>query len=134
MIKTIKTRNSGTWTEARWRSFIVSMLRKNTNRWGPRNNVKKSARWHKKITNANGRLVYHSICAKCHKKVPETTSSVDHILPVVDPYTGFVDWNTYMERLFCEEEGFQVLCNPCHTKKTKGERLVATRRKQRERL
>jgi hypothetical protein len=62
--------------------------------------------------------------------VPETTSSVDHIDPVVDPHTGFVDWNTYIERMFCELTGFQVLCFDCHSKKTSIERSIATERKR----
>ena len=47
---------------------------------------------------------------------------VDHILPVVCPNVGFVDWNTIIERLFCEEDGFQLLCHECHMEKTSFER------------
>ena len=31
---------------------------------------------------------------------------------------GFVDWNTYIERLFCPVENFQALCRVCHSAKT----------------
>lgn len=47
---------------------------------------------------------------------------VDHIEPVVNPETGFVSWDEYIERLFVEEDGLQVLCKECHDKKTKEEK------------
>ena len=134
MSKVIKNRNSGQWTEARYRSFIVSTLRKSSSRWGPRNECKKAARHFEKIENpATGRLVFHSKCACCCDLVPETTASVDHIHPVVDPAVGFVNFDVYIERMYCEADGFQVLCKPCHDEKTAGEREIATDRKRRER-
>jgi hypothetical protein len=50
--------------------------------------------------------------------------SLDHIEPVVDPHLGFVDWNNYIERLFCEASGFQVLCKTCHSAKSKRENEI----------
>ena len=47
---------------------------------------------------------------------------VDHIEPVVDPEKGFEGWDTYIERLFVERDGLQVLCRECHSLKTKEER------------
>lgn len=48
----------------------------------------------------------------------------DHIEPVI-AVSGFRntdwDWHEYIERLFCEQEGFQILCSDCHSKKTKEE-------------
>ena len=128
-----KNRCDGQWTEARYRSFIISTLRRSSSRWGPRNTAKKNARHHEKLPNATGRMVFHSKCACCADLVPETTSSVDHIDPVIDPNVGFESWDTYITRMYCEEEGFQVLCKPCHDTKTKEERAVATERKRRER-
>jgi len=51
---------------------------------------------------------------------------VDHINPVVDPAVGFVDWNTYINRMFLEEKGYQVLCHACHGIKTRDERELRT--------
>ena len=48
--------------------------------------------------------------------------AVDHIDPVVSPKTGFVSWDVYIERMFCEADGFQVLCHTCHGIKTQNER------------
>lgn len=58
--------------------------------------------------------------------------AIDHIEPVI-PIEGFKntswDWNEYYDRMFCPEEGFQVLCKTCHDAKTKEEN--AQRRKVR---
>lgn len=78
-------------------------------------------------------MVFHSVCDGCGAVVPETTSVVDHSHPVIDPHVGFVSWDIYIARMFCEEEGFQILCKPCHDTKTKQERDIATERKRRER-
>lgn len=43
----------------------------------------------------------------------------DHIEPVVDPKTGFIDWNIYIKRLF--SGGLQPLCEECHKAKSKEE-------------
>lgn len=53
---------------------------------------------------------------------------VDHINPVV-AVTGFVDWNTYIDRLFCGVGNLAVLCKDCHQVKTQAEN--AERRKLR---
>lgn len=131
MGKIDKPRNTNTWTEARYRAFIVSGLRKITFRWGPKVEAKKLARHPNKFHNANGRLVFHSICKLCQNVIPETESTVDHIEPVIDPATGFKSWDEYIERLFCEADGFQVLCRACHDQKTYSERKVSTERKRR---
>lgn len=128
------TRNNGTWTEAKFRSFIVSTLRTATRRWGPKNSVKKKA-WVE-------RGVYWCAGYKKRKhKVPVTLPPkpgnkrrinnvlVDHIDPVVDPSVGFTTWDEYIERMFCEENGLQVLCDECHTRKTNEERVQRNSRK-----
>lgn len=55
------------------------------------------------------------------KKYPKDQMKVDHILPVVDPKTGWVDWNTFIDRLFCPVENLQVISKEEHEKKTKAE-------------
>ena len=61
-------------------------------------------------------------CATCKGEFPAKEVQVDHLHPVVDPVVGFVNWDVFIERLFCEEETLQVLCSMCHTKKTKEEK------------
>lgn len=53
-------------------------------------------------------------CRKCYKIFPRKQIQVDHIIPV----GRFVDFNIYIERLFCESSGLAVLCIGCHKKKT----------------
>lgn len=66
-------------------------------------------------------MAQHYKCNACKKDFPLTGIQVDHINPVVDPAMGFVDWNTYISRMFCDEGNLQVLCRPCHSKKSKKE-------------
>lgn len=126
-----KTRNNGTWTQARFNSFIKSLLRKGTQRWSPKNLCLKTARMSKG----------NYLCNGCQEIVPVTVVKggkrvknvhVDHILPVVDPAVGFTTWDDCIERMFCEVEGFQVLCSGCHSAKTSEERQVATERRRNE--
>jgi len=128
-----KTRNGEQWTEGQFNSFIKSMLRRGSTRWGPKYACKKAARHSEKLPNEKGRLVFHSLCASCNQVFPETTCAVDHIQPVVDPYVGFQGWDTLIERLFCEVDNLQVLCKPCHDRKTKREKEVDKERRKHER-
>lgn len=113
------------WTPARKHSFIVSVLRAGTRRWPPKYECLNEAKTKKKINKLTGRLAQHFKCAKCKKEFPASQVSVDHIRPVVGP-EGFQSWDEYIENMFCEREGLQVLCVTDHKKKTlkeKGERL-----------
>ena len=45
---------------------------------------------------------------------------VDHIDPIV-PVTGWVSWDSCIERMYCEGDNLQLLCKACHDVKTKEE-------------
>lgn len=62
-------------------------------------------------------------CALCSLWTKSTEVSVDHIHPVVSVEEGFIDFNTFVTRLFCSKENLQVICNVCHEKKTYKERI-----------
>ena len=131
---TYKHKCNGLWTEARFNSFITSALRSAHSRWGPKSTAKKRA-WIK-------RGVY--LCALCGEEGPATlpplkgkkrrrnNAAVDHIEPVVNPAIGKTTWDEYIDRMFVEEEGYQVLCHKCHTKKTQEERTIANDRRKKE--
>ena len=124
-----KTRNGNTWTEGTFNSFIKSMLRRGSTRWGPKYECKKNARVPLKFANLKNRYVFHSKCASCEKIYPETECSVDHINPIIDPTMGFLSWDKIIENLFCELDGLQVLCKKCHDEKTQKEKLIAKSRR-----
>jgi len=63
-------------------------------------------------------------CAYCGELFGPKDIQLDHIKPVIDPQTGFVDWNTYIERLFCPLENYQALCKPCHKIKSENENKI----------
>lgn len=63
-------------------------------------------------------------CNVCKSWVGSTKVEVDHIVPVIETNEhGFVDWNMFVERVFCGPENLQVICDPCHDKKTHEEQL-----------
>ena len=111
-----KTRCGGRWTEAKFKSFVKNQLRSATRKWAPINDCKANAR--------RRRGVYE--CAGCGEFVKPTykegrTSKsyifVDHVEPIV-PLSGWVSWDSCIERMFCEEDNLQLLCKPCHDKKS----------------
>ena len=101
-------RCNGAWTDARFRSFVVSALRRASSRWAPKYGSKRAARV--------ARNSYK--CAACSSIVPNKEAKVDHIVPVVDPVRGFVSWDEFIARLFVEQDGYQILCQACHAVKT----------------
>ena len=114
--------NGGQWTKSRFESFIKSALRAATRRWPQKHQALKNACVGKKLNRATGKEIFHYKCAGCGKLFKGVDVAVDHIDPVVDPKTGFIDWDTYVDRMFCEADGFQVLCHTCHGIKTANER------------
>jgi len=91
------------------RHFLTNKLRKASYQWPARKQAIQAAR----VERGKYR------CAIClGESFGPRDIQVDHILPVVDEEAGFIDWNTYIERLFCYVEGYQVLCKACHAAKT----------------
>ena len=118
-------RNGGKWTEARYRSFITSTLRAGSRKWPPKYETLNAAKTEKKTNEKTGRLAQHYKCAGCKKEFTQKDVQVDHIKPVIDPKKGFISWDTYIERMFCEAKNLQVLCKDCHLVKTKKEKEIA---------
>ena len=118
-------RNGGKWTEARYRSFVTSTLRAGSRKWPPKYETLNAAKTEKKVNKATGRLAQHYLCAMCEQEYTQKDVQVDHIKPVIDPKKGFVSWDTYIDRMFCEGKNLQVLCKVCHAEKTKLEKEIS---------
>lgn len=116
----IKTRNNNEWTEARFNSFIKSGLRSLSQRWPPKYRTLSKACTGTRINANTGRMAKHYQCSKCSLDFPLKQVEVNHRIPVV-PVTGFDSWDKVIERLFCEEDGLEVVCKPCHKDITKEE-------------
>lgn len=110
---TDKLYNGGQWTQARFNSFIKSALRSASVRWPPRYTVLSEAYVGTKINPKTGRMCKHYKCNQCNGEFPTKEVEVNHILPVI-PVTGFSTWDEVVERMFCEKDGFEVVCKPCH--------------------
>lgn len=93
------------------KSFIISTLRRATYRFAPRYNTMNKARVER------GKY----LCALCKQVVPRKLTKLDHICPVVDPKKGWISWDVYIERMFVEESGWQLICKECHSAKSKKE-------------
>ena len=63
-------------------------------------------------------------CEVCDAWVSSTKVTVDHIEPVISVDDGFVDWNQFVDRLFCNKSNLQRICDDCHDKKTYKERIA----------
>ena len=60
-------------------------------------------------------------CNTCDELFRSSDVQVDHITPCGSLRT-FDDLPGFVERMFCEADGFQVLCKECHQLKTNEER------------
>ena len=66
------------------------------------------------------------ICELCGAKAKGARSAsypqihVDHIDPVI-PVDRKITWEEYVERLFCDVNNLQAICDVCHKEKTTGE-------------
>lgn len=112
---TKKTRNAGTWTEAGYWGAVRSHLRRGFRFWKPLMNAKQEAR--RPYVGENKRQKWEYLCAACNEWYKEKEVQVDHIVPV-GSLKCLEDLPGFLERLTVEEGGFQVLCKPCHQKKT----------------
>lgn len=74
------------------------------------------------------------ICERCKKDVE--VIRIDHIDPIGKQPDKLVEFGVWFEKLFCEKESLQGLCNSCHYEKTKEEnqKRKEERKKIRQRI
>ena len=58
----------------------------------------------------------------------EGEGAIDHIRPVVDEKTGYVNLDNYIRSLLCDSSNLQFLCNDCHSLKTLYENSLRIRK------
>jgi len=117
--KTLKTRNAGTMTESAFWSFIRSGLRQKSRFWKPITQCKMANRRTYKGPLKRQKFEYQ--CNECKQWFPDKKINVDHVTPAgslncANDLPGFV------ERLFCEIDNLQILCEVCHNVKTQNEK------------
>lgn len=116
--------NDGEWTPAKFRSFVTGALRTATRRWPPKYKALKEAFTGRQVNKKTNKLAMHYMCAACSSEFVSGDVQVDHKKPAVDPKAGFISWDVYVDRLYCESSNLQVLCKPCHAEKTAAEKKL----------
>lgn len=112
------------------KTWLTIHLRNVSKKWPGKNFAKDKAKVKTHVgTYLNGNPKYLNMfrCAECERQGidklwRENDVQADHIIGVVGP-EGFKDWNTYIERMFCPTEGYQILCSSHHDEKTAIENL-----------
>ena len=97
------------------------MLRSGSRRWPPRYQTLNNAYVGQRLNTKTNREGKHYLCAICKGEFPAKDVQIDHISPVVDPEQGFISWDVFIERLFCDADNMQTICKPCHKIKSKKE-------------
>ena len=113
-----KTRNANTMTEAAYWGAVRSCLRRGFRYWKPAMQAKMEAR--RPYEGGNKRQKWEYQCAHCEIWYKDKEIQVDHIIPVGSLKSG-ADLEGFLARL-TPEEGFQILCKPCHQRKSNSER------------
>jgi 5-methylcytosine-specific restriction endonuclease McrA len=114
-----KPRNGGTMSESAFWSFIRSALRQKSRFWAPITQAKLLAK--RPYTGQNKRQKFEYQCNECKLYFPEKLINVDHLVPA-GSLNNPQDLPGFVERLFCEVDKLQVLCEPCHNVKTQLEK------------
>jgi 5-methylcytosine-specific restriction endonuclease McrA len=121
--KVVKTRNAGTLTESAFWSFIRSGLRQKSRFWKPITQCKMAAR--RAYNGPLKRQKFEYQCNVCSKWFPEKKINIDHIIPA-GSLRSAQDLPGFVERLFCEVDNLQCMCEACHNVKTQKEKNGCT--------
>ena len=117
-------------------TWVRWSLRKASYRWPPRNAALRAAAVtvgkNSAILKKFPRCRNFYTCAGCKEVLPRKGVSIDHIDPVVDPKKGWQGFDQYINRMFCNAAGFQILCKVCHDAKTKTESGVRAKTRRRK--
>lgn len=104
------------------KTWLIPKLRRLSYMWPPRNEAKKLARVER------GKYK----CAICNNIFGPKEVVLDHINPVISVEEGFTNLGNYVESLFCDISGFQVLCLSDHENKTIKEDILREKNKSKK--
>lgn len=110
--------------EQKIKSQVIPALRNRSRYWKEKQIARKLAKRKVQVgLTLKGKPKYKTFweCEMCGKMCGKGESQMDHRLPVVDPSIGWVNYDTFIDRLFCEAKNYSCLCIDCHTKKSKKE-------------
>jgi hypothetical protein len=121
--------------DARFKNLIIKTLRTLSYRWPPRTEAKARAKVDKALYRCEcncGTYCYEGSSDENYmeyvlkypkNKILREKGDMDHISPVVslEGNHPYLDWNIFIERLFCKTENYQYLAKPCHKTKSKAE-------------
>lgn len=97
-------------SDPRFRSFLMSVLRRANRFWKPSEACLAKTRVSRGV----------HVCPLCSKTCRRKDMKKDHIDPVI-PLSGFTTWDAVIDRMFVTEDKYQAICHECHAKKTKQE-------------
>lgn len=107
-----RTRAGGEWTEARYWQFIRAALRAGAQRFPPVVRQALEAVKRKSESKDNPRLKWEYQCKICGLWYSRKLVRVDHIVPC-GSLKKYSDLPGFVERMFCEPSGLQILCVDC---------------------
>lgn len=88
--------------------FLIPILRRKSLYWPGRQEAKRDARVERGFYK----------CFHCDQFFSTKEVHVDHRDSVISTKEGWVDWDTYIKRLFVPKEQLQILCVNCHNSKS----------------
>lgn len=107
-----RTHAGGEWTRARYFTFLRTALRSAAMRYPPIVRHALEAVRRKSESKTNPRLKWEFQCKLCGLWYPRKVVRVDHIVPC-GSLKSYDDLPGFVERMFCEPSGLQVLCVDC---------------------
>ena len=109
------------------KAVVVKYLRQGSRFWKYKTKARALAKVRLRsgtFKNGNPKYIIKFQCADCGELFVQSDTEMDHIHSVIDPYDGYIDANTYLERAFPDETGYQCLCKPCHKNKSEADNKI----------
>lgn len=128
-------------TENHFRNSVISCMRTNFARYSPKyQEVMLKSRVEIEKINKDGKAsikpeVWYK-CNICAKNTKQKDINIDHLSPVIEIGKSNSDYNLeqIFQRIDCEVDNLQVLCENCHDEKSKAENALRLQCKAAEKM